>query len=212
MLLALEVKDLLYKQSTSKTEAKVEQVHQWMTTGNRINWGQARVPSPKRKTARACIEDPLGMYAPLEGPQRRKTWLQSLPDETLHSLIHHVNDLFGNYYSGEIRGALSQVGPKFVSLKFLERERVKRRCIAEVHAAFKREVPKQEDSLKKDDGGLLVGESEPNAKTSVGSVAAAKNVDSPEELMKNFKEDMERHCREQFDRRVVVVDARWSPR
>ena len=46
MLIAMEVLELLQRQKTSRV-AKPEEVHEWMTTGNRIKWGHARVPSLK---------------------------------------------------------------------------------------------------------------------------------------------------------------------
>ena len=164
--------------------------------------------TPWWKTARLCLDSPLDMYELLEGPMRRKTWLQSLPTVPARLLMTHALDLYSYTYAPEIRGALSQVGgTKFSSEKFLENDRVKRRFFSEFSEGYKKLVLKYDKHIDANDtsnGVPKLGEDEPGTQTSAGSAGEVKK-ESQHVQLERFKQSIETHCRLQFEDRVVVL-------
>ena len=58
--------------------------------------------------ARNCLQDPLALR---EQINRSVTWLQSLPNKPMRLVVANVADLYDDYYSAELKGALAQVWP-----------------------------------------------------------------------------------------------------
>jgi hypothetical protein len=141
------------------------------------------------------------MYELLEGPRRKKTWLESLPQETTQLVIGHINDLFTNYYSKEIKGALSQVGAAYASTKFLAAERVKVKFSATFEILYQKLTLKKDMKSKQDEEE----ETPPGKSDETPAKPAQDQPESPEEQMKTFKRNMELQCSEQLDEKLIVM-------
>ncbi len=109
-----------------------------------VSAGSAEGPASSKpnlwEQAKQCVMDPLLLYTMLEGPRRMATWLQSLPTEPLRLLVLHVQELFSNYYSPELKGALNQYATPaaYTWEKFQAAERVKARFTTDFEAASKK--------------------------------------------------------------------------
>ncbi|CAK0858880.1 unnamed protein product, partial [Prorocentrum cordatum] len=161
----------------------------------------ARPPPSAWDTARACLGDPMAMHELLEGPNRRRTWLQALPRETTRMLMSHALDVFSGLYAPEIKGALSAItAGKYTAEKFWEADRVKKRFHAEFIVAYKKAAPKTVSSDMADP------EAPPSATSAGSAEAAVKHAEgTAPDAQAAFKAQIEAHCQREMEARMVIL-------